>query len=158
MLSNDLTQIILMNPVRINYYLAKWNPEEGKLKKMDVRQATHAIEEGSMSNNFFNNDVSNIWDGVPFVVRKDFRNPFWRDVMDKYIKFRLLFNKPKKNPVQFFMEIKENFGILNEAEEVSTEKMTSALNTLERSRQRFAIAEVLMAKNVQKLENSLVKA
>lgn len=155
MLSNDLTQIILLNPVKINYDLQKWNPEGRK----DSTWSADSLEMISSSGgrDWSTPQGANVWDGVPFQVRKQFNSPFWRSVADKYIKFRLLFNHPKKNPVDFFMEVKDNFEELKNTD-IPDDKISSMVTTLEKSRQKFAISTLVAGKAITKLENKLVSA
>ena len=155
MLTNDIKQIILLNPVRINYDLKKWNPDD----KKDLSWSSGAIDAiGSTGgNNFFNNDTNNVWDGVPFSIRRQYTSPFWRSVVNAYIKFRLVFTKPKKDPVKFFMELKDNFQEL-EKTDIPDAKISTMLNNLEKSRQKFAVASLVSEKNLTKIENKLFAA
>lgn len=155
MLSNDLKEIILLNPVRINYDLKKWNKATESVSNIDSLLSTETGGMGMSSWGFSERD--NVWDGVPFVVRRQFNSPFWRGMVDKYIKFRLLFNKPKKDPVEFFMEVKDNFSEL-EANDVSEEKIIEMLKTLEKSKQKFAMSSLVHSKSLTQLENKLVEA
>lgn len=154
MLSNDLKQIILLNPVRINYDLKKWNRDtETSSKNISDMESVGGM---SMSGWGFNHS-DNVWDGVPFVVRRQFDSPFWRSVVDKYIKFRILFNKPQKDPVDFFMELKDNLSDL-ETSDVPEEKIASMLQTLEKTKQKFAMSTLISGKSITALENKLVAA
>lgn len=153
MISNDLKQIILLNPVRINYDLKKWNPDKKANSDLDSFGGEMSI--GASGWGFNKNE--NVWDGVPFVVRKQFNSPFWRVVADRYIKFRLLFSKPSKDPVDFFMELKENFEELKTTD-VADEKISSMLKNLEKSKQKLAISSLISSKSLTQLENKLVDA
>jgi hypothetical protein len=152
MLSNDLTQILLLNPVKINYDLTKWNPDG----KKDASWGADAL--GSLSMNtgssFFPVDA-NIWDGVPFATRREFRSPVMRGVAEAYIRFRMLFTKPKKDPVKFFMEVKDNFEELEKVE-VTDKQLEPMLKKLESSKQKYAISSLVSSKKMKKMENTLV--
>ena len=153
MLSNDLQQIILLNPVKINYDLKKWNPENTK----DTTWSTNGTDGIGMSNG---SDIfpsnSNIWDGVPFKTRRIFSSPFWKAVAETYIRFRMVFTKPKKDPVDIFMDIKGNFSSLENVD-VDDTKMRGMISNLEQTKQKYAIATLLSDKTLKILENKLVE-
>ena len=116
MITNDLKNIVLLNPVKINYSLAKWNRNRNTSSKNDgVDSDDSDIDMAMTGGSFFGNGRdnfpanANVWDGVPFAVRREFRSPAWRVLVDAYIRFRLLFQKPNKDSVEFFMEVKDNF-------------------------------------------------
>lgn len=152
MLSNDLTQVILLNPVKINYDLAKWS------KEATGGWSANELDGIGMSTG---SDVfpanANVWDGVPFSTRREFRSEFLRAIAETYIRFRLLWNKPKKDPVDFFMEVKNNFSELDGVE-VDETKILPLLKKLEISRQKYAVSQVVNENKLKKIENILFKA
>lgn len=157
MLSNDLQQVIMLNPVHINYDLAKWNSDQLKDKSWDKANLGMMVE-GGRSNSFFaTNGNPNVWDGISFPVRNRFNSEWLRMLAGAYIRFRMVFTMPKKDPVKFFMEVKDNFEEL-EKTDVSDEKIQELLFTLENSRQKFAVATIINQQSIKKLENSLVEA
>lgn len=154
MLSNDLEQIILLNPVKINYDLAKWNTDKGKYSSFSDGNMT-SIGASQGFDIFPQN--ANVWDGVTFKTRRLFNSPFWKAVAEKYIGFRMLFTKPKKDPVQFFMEVKDNFEELKSVDE-SDDKMREMLYNLEQTKQKYAIATLFSDRKMKSIENKLVEA
>lgn len=158
MLSNDLTQIIILNPVRINYTLNKWASKQGEpLTADEITDVSLMPQMQSFGNEIVSSLSAEVWDGVPFSVRREFRSPFWRSVFNSYIKFRLLFQKPNKNPVDFFIEVKDNFIELQKSD-IPPEKFKQMLNQLEKSGQRLAMVNLNTQKKITDLENALVEA
>jgi len=156
MLSNDLTQVIMLNPVHINYDLAKWNPDQVKDKTWSTSSMGQMVE-GGRSNSFFSqNGDPNVWYGISFPIRRQFNTEWLRMLAGVYIRFRMIFTAPKKDPVKFFMEIKDNFQEL-EKTDVSEDKIQDLLKTLENSRQKFAVASIINQQSLKKLENILVE-
>ena len=153
MISNDLTQIVLLNPVKINYHLSKWR-QEGESDQALGSGVGMMMQSGGTDNWPPN---ANIWDGVNFITQREFRSPFWKKVADSYIRFRLLFTKPKKDPVKFFMELKENFSDLEKAE-IDENKMQGMLSNLEKTKQKYAIATLINEKITKEIENKLFDA
>ncbi len=156
MISNDLKQIVLLNPVRVNYDLKKWNPDSKK-GLTESRSDEGLMVGGGMSSPMWQNGSNpNIWDGVPFVVQRQFTSPVWRKIVDAYIRFRLIFNNPKKDSVEFFMEVKDNFSELEEVK-IDDAKIKEMITNLEKTNQKYAIATLRTEKSLQQLENKLVE-
>ena len=164
MLSNDRTRIILMNPVRIDFKLSK-HQKDGSAGKIAVASSSSSIAWGGNDIKADGNDGfwmtglnnENMWDGVPFSVQRRFKTKAARTVVDSYIKFRLLFDKPKKDPVDIFSEIKDNFMALDKSD-LSTIDMIELLKQLERAKQYQAVKTAKEKKNISELEEKLVKA
>ena len=164
MLSNDRTRIILMNPVRIDFKLSK-HQKDGSAGKNAVASSSSSIAWGGNDIKADGNDGfwmtglnnENMWDGVPFSVQRRFKTKAARTVVDSYIKFRLLFDKPKKDPVDIFSEIKDNFMALDKSD-LSTIDMIELLKQLERAKQYQAVKTAKEKKNISELEEKLVKA
>ncbi len=172
MLSNARKKILLMNPVRIDYNLSKHKKPTG----LYPNQVT-GVSEIHMDSGAFDNapmamgapsawgvrggadseggiDNPNIWDGVPFEVQRRFRSKTKRRLVELYIKFRLLFEKPTKDPVEIFTEVKDNFQSL-ENSDMDLGKMVELLKSLERAKQVAAGRTVKAKKDVLEVEAKL---
>jgi hypothetical protein len=113
---------------------------------------------GSSSSEGFNFSNANVWDGVPFSIRRQYENPFIRKVIEAYIRFRMLFVK-KKDVVSVFLDVKNNLvdfdpKELQEKNELIKEKITEFENSLQRfafdeckNEGRIAQCELLLAQN-----------
>ena len=165
MLTNDRKQIILMNPVRIDYGLNKFKKAD-EVKKSDgfdsgawdaqnaVGVSGRSMVSGSSDWGSDSSIDSNMWDGVPFSVQRRFRSKGMRTIVSLYIKFRLLFDKPTKDPVEIFSEVKDNFKSLSESD-MTTADMLDMLKQLERAKQATAIRQVKAKQDVINLEEKL---
>ena len=147
MLSNDRKKILLMNPVRVNWKLEKY--------KKDTDSANAVINHQFMSVDWQSEENLRVWDGVPFSVRRQFRGAFTRKVIELYIKFRLLFDKPKGSPIDAFISMKDNFSDL---QEVGVEHIKDVINKLERTKQDMALSEAKSAMYLAECENKLLGA
>ena len=155
MLSNDLTEIILLHPVHINYSLRKHT------KKDDGDSAKMSVAGGSFNDSDSNNEWprrdSNTWNGVPFSIRTQFNSPVKRAIAEAYVRFRLLFVKPMKDPVEIFDEVKGNFLELG-GEKVDDAEMKSLLKKLEITKQCNVIDEIKQKAIIEAMEHALYNA
>ncbi len=160
MLSNDRKSIMLMNPVRIDYRLMKHMKEkesEPSGNVVNIEMSDGMTTMGGSDSGFGNWSSKNIWDGVPFSVQRQFRSPVMRKVMEYYIRFRLLFDKPTKDPAELFAEVKHNFKDL-ESSDAEMEKIVKLLKSLERTKQLAASKSVLTKKAIITAETKLYNA
>lgn len=151
MLNEELNKIIHLNPVRINYTLAKY--EEGQPMPKHYDSGDKMMTGGSIIGR-----DADVWDGVSFVTKRRFNSEFLRGMAELYIRFRLLFSKPKKNPVDVFMKIKDNLSDLEPDPLKNDEQIKQMLEDLEKSKQKAAIMSVIKAQTIKQLEAKLVEA
>jgi hypothetical protein len=183
MLTNDRTKIILMNPVRIDYRLSKFKKDQPDKAENSGSAAfltnPSAIAGNTIGVSFGSRDfdgdsdvmsdgrgglwmtgldnATNMWDGIPFSVQRRFRTKAARTVVELYIKFRLLFDKPQEDPTEIFGKVKDNFKALEDSE-ISTPQMLELIRQLEKARQYKAVTEAKHKKNLIELEEKLIKA
>jgi hypothetical protein len=151
MLNEERTQIIHLNPVKINYELMKW--EEGQ------PIPTH-YDSGDVGGSlpFMGQNGADVWDGVSFATRRRFNSEFLRGLGELYIRFRLLFSKPKKKPIEVFMKIKDTLSELEPDGKKSDEEIKGMLEALEKSKQKAAIKSIIKHQSIKSLEDKLVAA
>jgi hypothetical protein len=147
MLSNDRKSILLMNPVRVNWKLEKYKSDKDSINSVMNHQF--------MSVDWLSGEDHRVWDGVPFSVRRQFRGAFTRKVVNLYIKFRLLFDKPNGSPIDAFISMKDNFSDL---QEVGVEPIRDVINRLERTKQDMALHEAKNAMYIAECENKMLAA
>lgn len=168
MLSNDRKKIILMNPVRINTALSKYEKHKSTLGGSNSESSPRAVgfsdldsltsaESNMIDMVVWDVNNRNMWDGVPFEVQRRFRGAGMRAVFELYIRFRLLFNKPTKDPVDIFAEVKDNFDILKDHPE-GMDEIVALLKQLERAKQTAAIKTAKEKQQVLTYEAILFEA
>ncbi len=166
MLSNDRKQINLLHPVREDNRLLKHQKLVAALKNAGIDLCQQKERDEAFSNDIANPNMTgdkfaivwqekNVWDGVPFSVQRQFSSPFMRKAMEYYIKFRLLFNNPTKDPVELFAEVKSNFKELENADETELKKVLDLLSLLEKSKQVAAAKAIKAKQYLVKTENKL---
>lgn len=171
MLSNDRKQINLLHPVREDTRLLKHKKFSDHLTDagVDLYQRSEAEEafENSMNNpntsdgfgsGWGRNPSDNIWDGIPFSVQREYNSPLMRKAMEYYIKFRLLLDKPTKDPVDMFEDVKNNFKELENAPDAEMKKVVELLKLLERTKQVAAAKSVKSKQYLIRAENILFNA
>ena len=149
MLNEELTQIMHLHPVRINYELMKWEEGQSMPKYYDGG--------GEVGGSFINGNID-VWDGVSFATKRRFNNEFLRGLAEMYIRFRLIFSKPKKQPVEVFMKIKDSLSDLEPEGSKSDDEIKAMLETLEKSKQKAAIQSIIKHQSIKSLEDRLVEA
>jgi len=142
MLNEELTQIMHLHPVRINYELMKWEEGQSMPKYYDGG--------GEVGGSFINGNID-VWDGVSFATKRRFNNEFLRGLAEMYIRFRLIFSKPKKQPVEVFMKIKDSLSDLEPEGSKSDDEIKAMLETLEKSKQKAAIQSIIKHQSIKSL-------
>jgi hypothetical protein len=148
MLSNDLKQILMLHPVRINYNLSK--------DKKPLSDGVTSVLTDITGNNAWEQQIrsENIWDGIPFTIKRIYKNKFRRNLVESYIKFLLFLKSKPKEPVETFLKIRAALTTLkiNLKEEEIIKKL---LNDLETSMQVKARKGLLDDKEIIEIENKL---
>ena len=158
MLSNDRKHILLMNPVRPDFKLSKFKKD---------KELSNAAMQGTFGGvmdqiplfddggGLFRSQNINVWDGIPFEVRRQIDSPTRRAIASLYIKFRMLFNSDKMVPNEFFDSVKQSFSELL-PEVLSDNDLTFILSELENSKQSWISGKILSA-NVVAHNEKLIK-
>lgn len=188
MLSNNLSKIILLHPLRINHNLnkglkrmAEYNkriseniasgPDSSPAKMEPRVQFTRMTSDSDgdlpdsigMDGGIDGDEVEwprrdpNTWNGVPFSIRTQFNNKRKRIIAEAYVRFRLLFIKPLKNPIDLFDEVKANFLEISD-EKVDEQEMKQLLTKLELSKQRNVVNQVKNEGKIKSAEVNLYNA
>ena len=169
MLTNDLKNILHLHPVRINYSLAKHQRDMksmsvtvngGDTTAIGILNPQDAMSGGMSWPRGREEDIvrdADVWDGVPIQVHRIFNSPLRRAIAELYIRFRLLFRRPSKDPIEIFDEVKENFQELK-GQNVDAEEMKILLRKLENAKQRSVIDQIKSTQKLSDLESILAKA
>lgn len=154
MLSNDLKQILLLHPVRVNRTLKKF---EKPSDEMTNSINTYLNETFVLTTDqWLSNSNSNIWDGVNFITKRNFRESWKVKLANFYIKLRLTFDTADKlKPSQFFNLVKDNFSELDDLSSNQLFNIEKELKSFYDSKQKN-IYELLNAQyQISKIEKIL---